>query len=113
MNHNPYGIASRNAPCSVRHPTPDTLQFRKTLTPHRREFASLCRTRVLAFLSEPRQKYLGIFERGTTSAKYEGSGIGLAIVARAIQRMGGTYGVESKPGVGSPSGSEFRKLRFG
>jgi signal transduction histidine kinase len=46
-------------------------------------------------------KIFGIFERGTNSSKYEGSGIGLAIVARAIQRMGGTFGVESEPGVGS------------
>ena len=32
---------------------------------------------------------------------YEGTGIGLAIVARAMQRMGGTFGVESNLGDGS------------
>jgi PAS domain S-box-containing protein len=47
------------------------------------------------------QKIFGIFERGAASDFYEGTGIGLAIVARAVQRMGGTCGVESEPGKGS------------
>lgn len=46
-------------------------------------------------------KIFGIFERGVTAEHYEGTGIGLAIVARATQRMGGTCGVESAPGKGS------------
>lgn len=47
------------------------------------------------------QKIFGIFERGVISSAYEGTGIGLAIVARAMQRMGGTCGVESELGKGS------------
>jgi signal transduction histidine kinase len=47
------------------------------------------------------QKIFGIFERGISSHIYEGTGMGLAIVARAMQRMGGTCGVESEPGKGS------------
>jgi signal transduction histidine kinase len=50
---------------------------------------------------EGHQKIFGIFERGLASAPYEGTGIGLAIVARAVQRMTGTCGVESEPGNGS------------
>jgi signal transduction histidine kinase len=50
---------------------------------------------------EIQQKIFGIFERGSTTPKYDGTGIGLAIVARAMQRMGGSYGVESEPGKGS------------
>ena len=46
-------------------------------------------------------KIFGIFERGITTDNYEGTGIGLAIVARAMQRMGGDCGVESEPGKGS------------
>jgi signal transduction histidine kinase len=49
---------------------------------------------------EAHHKIFGIFERAVASA-YEGTGIGLAIVARAMQRMGGTCGVESEPGKGS------------
>ncbi len=50
---------------------------------------------------EAHQKIFGIFERGVASERYEGTGIGLAIVARAMQRMGGTCGVESELGKGS------------
>jgi len=50
---------------------------------------------------EAHQKIFGIFERGVTVGAYDGNGMGLAIVARAIQRMGGTCGVESGPGKGS------------
>ena len=46
-------------------------------------------------------KIFGIFERGTSSLRFSGSGIGLAIVARGVQKMGGTCGVESELGVGS------------
>ena len=50
---------------------------------------------------EVHHKIFGIFERGVSSQLYEGTGMGLAIVARAMQRMGGTCGVESEPGKGS------------
>ena len=53
---------------------------------------------------ESRQKIFGIFERLNPVDKYEGTGIGLAIVARAMQRMGGGCGVESSR---SGSGSRF------
>ena len=57
---------------------------------------------------EEQQKIFGIFERGSASKEYEGTGIGLAIVARAMQRMDGKCGVESTPGVGSRFWLEFQ-----
>ena len=45
------------------------------------------------------EKIFGIFER--LDPRYEGTGIGLAIVRKAVQRMGGNVGVESEPGQGS------------
>ena len=42
-----------------------------------------------------------IFQRLHTSAQYEGTGIGLAIVRKAVERMGGQVGVESEVGKGS------------
>jgi len=38
------------------------------------------------------------------------SGIGLAIVKRAMERLGGTCGVESTPGKGSRFWIELRKV---
>jgi signal transduction histidine kinase len=46
-------------------------------------------------------KIFGLFERAGNLKDYEGTGVGLAIVARASQRMGGTCGVESALGEGS------------
>jgi signal transduction histidine kinase len=42
-----------------------------------------------------------IFERVHSTQEYEGTGIGLAIVRKAAERMGGSVGVESEPGTGS------------
>ncbi len=42
-----------------------------------------------------------MFERGPHETKYDGTGIGLAIVNKAVERMGGKVGVESAPGKGS------------
>jgi signal transduction histidine kinase len=52
---------------------------------------------------EPDQhsKIFGIFERVGGPNAAEGTGIGLAIVARAVKRMGGSCGVESTLGRGS------------
>jgi two-component system, sensor histidine kinase and response regulator len=46
-------------------------------------------------------KIFSMFERVGNLHQYEGTGIGLAIVHRAVQRMGGACGVESAPGQGS------------
>jgi len=46
-------------------------------------------------------KIFGVFERLGGQDGPEGTGIGLAIVARASQQMGGACGVESSPGQGS------------
>ena len=47
------------------------------------------------------RKIFSMFERVGDMQNYEGTGIGLAIVHRAVQRMGGNCGVESTPGKGS------------
>jgi len=50
---------------------------------------------------EYQKKIFGLFERVGDISTYQGTGIGLAIVAKATQRMGGSCGVESTPGEGS------------
>ncbi|MGO8701318.1 MAG: sensor histidine kinase [Limisphaerales bacterium] len=47
------------------------------------------------------RKIFNMFERVGDLHRYEGTGIGLAIVHRAVQRMGGACGVESSRGEGS------------
>ena len=42
------------------------------------------------------------------SNDYEGTGIGLAIVRKVTERMGGTVGIESEPGKGSRFWLELR-----
>lgn len=50
---------------------------------------------------EDQRRIFGIFERVYSNKEYEGTGIGLAIVAKAVERMGGQVGVESAVGRGS------------
>jgi signal transduction histidine kinase len=50
---------------------------------------------------EHREKIFGMFQRLHDRKTYPGTGIGLAIVAKGVQRMGGQVGVESKQGEGS------------
>ena len=56
---------------------------------------------------QAQSKIFGIFDRGDRAGEYEGTGIGLAIVARAMERMGGHCGVESELGKGSRFWLEF------
>ncbi|EEF61607.1 ATP-binding protein [Pedosphaera parvula] len=52
-----------------------------------------------------------VFEHlDNVSSPYEGTGIGLAIVRKAMERMDGQVGVESKPGAGSRFWIELPKL---
>lgn len=50
---------------------------------------------------ENQQRIFNIFERVNSDAEYEGTGIGLSIVKKTIERMGGDVGVESELGRGS------------
>lgn len=55
----------------------------------------------IGFEPEFREKIYRIFERLHAGSKYPGTGIGLAIVQKGIERMGGVTGVESELGRGS------------
>jgi two-component system CheB/CheR fusion protein len=50
---------------------------------------------------EHHERIFGVFERLHKQEEFPGTGIGLAIVRKAIDRMGGRAGVESEPGKGS------------
>ena len=57
---------------------------------------------------EHQRRIFDPFQRLHGIEAYPGTGIGLAIVRRAMTRMGGRCGVESKPGQGSRFWIEFR-----
>jgi PAS domain S-box-containing protein len=46
-------------------------------------------------------RIFGMFHRLNPTSAYEGTGIGLAIVRKAVERMGGSVGLESVPGKGT------------
>ena len=55
----------------------------------------------IGIASDDQERIFRLFERGRVMNKYAGTGIGLAIVHRGIERMGGRVGLESTTGVGS------------
>jgi signal transduction histidine kinase len=55
----------------------------------------------IGIAKEAQERVFGIFQRVHAESTYPGTGIGLAIVRRAVERMGGAVGVESEPGHGS------------
>jgi PAS domain S-box-containing protein len=65
---------------------------------------------------EHQDKIFGLFERLHNANHYPGTGVGLAIVRKAMERMGGRVGLISKPGQGSrfwldlPGSSEGNSL---
>ncbi|HXE58691.1 MAG TPA: ATP-binding protein, partial [Gemmatimonadales bacterium] len=52
---------------------------------------------------EPRyhERIFGVFERLHGGERYPGTGVGLAIVKKGVERMRGRLGLESAPGQGS------------
>jgi PAS domain S-box-containing protein len=50
---------------------------------------------------DAREKIFQMFHRMHAESEYPGTGIGLAIVRKAVQRMSGKMGLESEPGRGS------------
>ncbi|EEF61789.1 chemotaxis protein CheB [Pedosphaera parvula] len=55
----------------------------------------------IGITQENANKLFQIFRRLHTTSSYPGTGIGLAIVQKGVERMGGSVGVQSTPGKGS------------
>jgi signal transduction histidine kinase len=63
--------------------------------------------------AESQKRLFFMFERLHSQTAYEGTGIGLAIVRKAIERMKGEVGLESEPGRGSRFWFELQKASRG
>jgi hypothetical protein len=55
----------------------------------------------IGIAAEHHEKIFGMFQRLHDSQTYPGTGIGLALVRKGAERMGGRVGVKSEPGCGS------------
>ncbi|MCH7989769.1 MAG: PAS domain S-box protein [Planctomycetes bacterium] len=68
----------------------------------------------IGILPEHQEKVFSVFERLHGNESYSGTGIGLAIVRRAAESLGGRVGLESSPGAGSRFWVEIpqKGLRF-
>lgn len=68
----------------------------------RDDFIRICITdNGIGIPAEQQQRIFGLFQRLHTTEKYPGTGVGLAIVKRGIDRLGGHITVDSRPGQGS------------
>ena len=61
----------------------------------------------IGFDMQYHDRIFGIFQRLQLSEDYAGTGVGLALVAKAVQRMGGRVWAESQPGQGATFFMEF------
>ena len=72
------------------------------LNSHRERIYALLRIVAgLMFIQHGLQKIFGLFERLHDAQAYPGTGVGLALVRKGAERMGGRVGLESEPGQGS------------
>jgi len=69
----------------------------------------LVEDRGIGIAPEYHDRIFGLFQRLHEDRTYPGTGIGLAIVRKAMERMGGRAGVASEPGQGSTFWLELRR----
>ena len=83
-----------------------------TSTPAQVQSSIVPRGTVLVLVPvQPGRPIFDLFARLHKSTEYAGTGVGLALVKKAMERMMGKVGIESVPGDGSCFWLEFRAPR--
>ncbi|MEO5802223.1 MAG: ATP-binding protein [Verrucomicrobiota bacterium] len=81
---------------------PDATPRIEISTERRDGFVRICvQDNGIGISPEYQERIFGLFERLHTNQNYPGTGIGLALVRKGVDRMGGHVGLESKFGQGS------------
>ena len=65
----------------------------------------------IGIAAQDRSRVFRMFERINPAEQFEGTGMGLTIVRKAVQRLGGRVDFESEPGTGSRFWIELKKVR--
>ncbi len=82
--------------------SPDVQPRIEISAEHRGKYVRLLiRDNGIGIAPEHLHRVFGMFERLHSPSNYPGTGIGLAIVKKGAERMGGTAGADSEPGKGS------------
>ena len=63
----------------------------------------------IGIAAKDQERVFKLFERLQPESRFQGSGIGLTIVRRAVERMGGKLGLESEEGSGTTFWIELKK----
>ena len=87
---------------AIKFTRPNTRPELKIYAEHRGEWVRICvQDNGIGIAPSHRERIFRIFERLHSPTEFPGTGIGLAIVAKTIERLGGRTGVDSVPGQGS------------
>jgi signal transduction histidine kinase len=78
-----------------------TPEVRITTEPRDHRLRIVIQDNGIGIAPEHHSRIFGMFERLNSADQYPGTGMGLAIVRRAVERLGGEVGVESQAGQGA------------
>jgi two-component system sensor kinase FixL len=86
---------------AVKYRGTETLTLHISAQRHEEEWLFVVADNGIGFKQEYAEKAFGMFQRLVGRRDYEGTGMGLAIVAKVVENHGGKVWAESQPGVGT------------